>query len=72
MMRILSSLLALILLSGCARRPASPGISYFVAKQCNVSARLIDCDQASPPRHCRKIALDYDRYCEQIVAGSSR
>lgn len=61
-------LLCCLILSGCAaRRPSHPGLTYFVGEQCHPSAYELGCDQNSPP-NCRKIALKYDKQCEQIVA----
>lgn len=53
-------------LTACSRRPAS-GITYFVSPQCHPSATMVGCDKASPPS-CKKIALTYDKACEQLVA----
>lgn len=71
LVRMMPLLLVLLVTSGCAaRHPSHPGITYFVGEQCHLSAYELGCDQTSPPR-CRKIALSYDKQCEQIV-GSGR
>ncbi len=65
-------ILWLPMLCACAPRPARPGgITYFVGKECHASAQMVGCDQASPP-DCKRIALHYDRACEQIVARNPR
>ena len=63
-------LLYCVLLCGCARRPVRPSVNYFVGGECHPKAKLFGCDLTSPP-HCRRIALDYDKACEQIVAGNT-
>jgi hypothetical protein len=53
-----------VVLCGCARRPA--GVNYLVSRDCKPQVRLLDCDHASPP-HCRKMAADFPRGCEQLL-----
>ena len=54
-----------VILCGCARRPA--GVNYLVSRECKPEVRLLDCDRNSPPR-CKRMAADYPRGCEQLLA----
>jgi hypothetical protein len=60
--RILVAIVCLAL-AGCMRR--GRGANYFVGPHCHATARLIDCDGASPPR-CQKVAVSFDKACEQL------
>lgn len=67
-MRTLLILALAVVLAGCAHRPVRSGITYFVGAECHPSAKMLHCDQNSPP-NCGQITLKYDRACEQIVAS---
>jgi hypothetical protein len=67
MSKILPVLCLSVALCGCAHRTATPGITFLVPTHCHPSARLVNCDRNSPP-HCKRIALTYDKNCEQLVA----
>lgn len=58
-----------MILCGCARRPAAPGgLTFVIGKECHPTAVVTGCDQDSPPS-CAKIALTYEKGCEQLVAA---
>lgn len=65
MKTLLAALLAAAVTTGCGRRPAIA--HYRVGPECHPRAELFGCDAASPPR-CAKIAMTFDKGCEQIVA----
>jgi len=59
----------MMLLCGCARRPAGAGVNYLVSRDCRPEVRLIDCDRSSPPR-CKHVAASFPKGCEQLQASS--
>lgn len=59
--------LACLFLSACANRPVHAGVDYLVARECKPQVHLIDCDRSSPPR-CKRMAADFPKGCEQLVA----
>ena len=61
-------LLWVMLLCGCARRPAHSGIDYLIEpSDLTEPVRLVDCDTASPP-HCKRIKASYKPGREKMVA----
>jgi hypothetical protein len=63
-------ILYLVVLCGCARRPAAPGsLTFVVGPECHPSAVEEGCNSAAVPR-CSQIALRYDKGCEKLLAKS--
>ncbi len=66
LIRLKLTLLSLVLLTACA--PRAVHRNYNIPLACLTSdVRLLDCDSASPPEHCKKSLMHYKRGCEEIV-----
>ena len=63
------SVLLIAALTGCAARsrpkPLLPHMNIPV--ECATSIRLVDCDLSFSPPHCRSVAINYRKDCEQVV-----
>ncbi len=58
----------IVMLCGCARRPAHQGVlTFVVGPECHPSAVEHNCDSDQIP-HCATIALTYDKGCEKLKA----
>ena len=63
-LRILFALLFCSL--GCSAKRPVKGRMYDVGPECHPHARMTGCNEASPPK-CSRIALAFDKGCEQIA-----
>lgn len=64
------ALILLVSLVGCAKRPAKPGLTYYIDPPCLTKPiKLERCDLQSPP-NCKRITVDYKPKCERVALPS--